>query len=804
MKKFFYLIFLFLLFFKISYAQYTENYAASFNGSSSYISVPSSAGFSPSTAISLESWVYPTQLLLSTMGVIGKNYQTSYFLGIQTSGRVVFYPKGGSSFRSKVTSVIPVNKWSHIAATYDGTNTRIYINGILDTSSTAFTGAIGVNTDSLFFGADRVGTPSLFFKGMLDNVRIWGISRTAAQISQNKSSPLEILNPTGEYAGLKGSFQLDNNALNYGGSELNIGTARNVTFVNYTTDPVNYLDYNNSLVLNGTTDDFSVNNNSTFNVTNAITLEAWIRRDTTGTQPAVQNIVNKSGGASRYDYALFMQSTGQLIFEISSGSYTVSTFPVITNSRWTHVAATYNTTDGYAIIYINGVYQTSSLFTGHPAVPNNPDKLFIGGIGATSYAANKFKGQIDGARVWKVLRTPDQIRLNMFSNIRDINLANFDFDKFANSTRNGSTTILGGGTFGGSAHISSSHAGLNNELSSPSLGNSLLSYEQSYRGFFVPDNFSNGIKDSIFISDPGNITRLRAYVLMTHTYTADVTITLISPLGTSRILMGLQGSSGNDVMTIFTDDADSLASSGLDVNGPGITAAFSPVIKPLQSLSVFNGQNKQGWWKIKFSDNVPSDRGYVNSWGIETTSGLYVRTLKLTALIQGFYNSLSNKLKGDTLRVYLKNASAPYNNLDSSKSVLDSSGKGNFPFVNISNGVPFFIVTSHRNSIETWSSAGYVFSSDTLYYDFTLAASQAYGANQIQIDASPLEFAIYNGDADRNDQVNLNDILLVSNDVVNFVSGYVKTDMTGDNSTNLTDLILTSNNSSNFVVKIRP
>ncbi len=156
MKTIIYLSIIFLFFLDISYAQYTSNYAANFNGSNSYVSVPNSAGLSPTTAITLEAWVYPTQLLGTTMAVIGKNYQTSYFLGIQASGRVVFYPKGGTSFRSRVTGVIPVSSWTHIAGTYDGTNTRIYINGVLDTSSTAFTGSIGVNTDSLFFGADRV------------------------------------------------------------------------------------------------------------------------------------------------------------------------------------------------------------------------------------------------------------------------------------------------------------------------------------------------------------------------------------------------------------------------------------------------------------------------------------------------------------------------------------------------------------------------------------------------------------------------------------------------------------------------
>jgi len=257
-------------------------------------------------------------------------------------------------------------------------------------------------------------------------------------------------------------------------------------------------------------------------------------------------------------------------------------------------------------------------------------------------------------------------------------------------------------------------------------------------------------------------------------------------------------------MTIFSDAADSITSLGTDVNGPGIGPPFSPAVKPGQPLSAFNGQNQQGWWKLKFVDNISGDKGYVHGWGVKIVPGLYTRTLKLTALIQGFYNSSSNKMVKDTARVYLKSTNSPYNNLDSGLAVLDTAGRGNFPFLNISNGVPFHIVFKHRNSIETWSSAGYIFSSDTLYYDFTLAASQAYGANQIKVDSTPVKFAVYNGDADKNGLVNLSDILNVYNAATVFVTGYVITDMTGDNITDLTDIILSYNNSSKFVAKITP
>ncbi|MBC8043614.1 MAG: T9SS type A sorting domain-containing protein [Rhizobacter sp.] len=72
-----------------------------------------------------------------------------------------------------------------MAASYDGTTSKIYINGILSTSSTAVSGPPTTNTDSLFIGADRSGsTPDFFFNGYIDEVRIANYVKTEAQIKE--------------------------------------------------------------------------------------------------------------------------------------------------------------------------------------------------------------------------------------------------------------------------------------------------------------------------------------------------------------------------------------------------------------------------------------------------------------------------------------------------------------------------------------------------------------------------------------------------------------------------------------------
>ncbi|MDQ3194516.1 MAG: DUF1929 domain-containing protein, partial [Bacteroidota bacterium] len=200
-------------------------------------------------------------------------------------------------------------------------------------------------------------------------------------------------------------------------------------------------------------------------------------------------------------------------------------------------------------------------------------------------------------------------------------------------------------------------------------------------------------------------------------------------------------------------------------------------------------------------DDIPSISKIVK---MESGSIAGNGTLNLTAMIQGFYNSSSNTMISDTMKVYLRNFTSPYSQIDSSESRLDSSGTGVFNFGNITNGTNYYLVVKHRNSIETWSSGGKSFNAGTMSYSFNTSAGKAYGSNQIQVDDSPLRFAVYGGDVNNDGNVNLNDIISVSNSVTNFTTGYVNTDMTGDNIVNLMDLILTKNNSVSFVRKITP
>ncbi|MBK7160881.1 MAG: hypothetical protein IPH77_20640 [Ignavibacteria bacterium] len=73
-----------------------------------------------------------------------------------------------------------------------------------------------------------------------------------------------------------------------------------------------------------------------------------------------------------------------------------------------------------------------------------------------------------------------------------------------------------------------------------------------------------------------------------------------------------------------------------------------------------------------------------------------------------------------------------------------------------------------------------MFTGSSLNYDFAAAVTQAFGNNMKQVDASPVRFAVYSGDVNQDGIVDASDVSTVDNDAFNSLSGYVTSDLNGD------------------------
>ncbi|MBJ94094.1 MAG: hypothetical protein CMP23_06390 [Rickettsiales bacterium] len=112
------------------------------------------------------------------------------------------------------------------------------------------------------------------------------------------------------------------------------------------------------------------------------------------------------------------------------------------------------------------------------------------------------------------------------------------------------------------------------------------------------------------VAPAGLITDLDVAIDITHSYMSDLRGVLTSPSGTSVLLFeGLTTCCQNMSNTLFDDEAPAPISSG----SPPYTGSF----QPLESLSVFDGEDSAGVWTLSVTDSVVGDSGTLDSWSLE-------------------------------------------------------------------------------------------------------------------------------------------------------------------------------------------
>ena len=176
----------------------------------------------------------------------------------------------------------------------------------------------------------------------------------------------------------------------------------------------------------------------------------------------------------------------------------------------------------------------------------------------------------------------------------------------------------------------------------------------------------------------------------------------------------------------------------------------------------------------------------------ELTSPLGLKQITFSTLIEGFYNSGSGTMVEDTVTLILKNISPPYATIEQTKVKLSSNGSGLPKFRQAVNGTSYYLVIKHRNSLETWTKIGQQFTNSEMAYDFTTAATQAYGNN---LKLKEGKYCIYSGDVNGSGTINVTDINAVYAASNLGLTGYVITDVNGSNSVNVTDINIVYGNS---------
>ena len=149
------------------------SYALSLSGTGQYAVVPDSNSLNIGTNnITLSAWVKPTKTATQYIikKAIGTTAPNGYELSLSAGGKVFVRFNGGTTATTRVDSLSSYptdgNTWIHVAATFDGSIIKVYINGVLDNSkSISFT--IAPNSTNLGIGAQADGVSP--FQGLIDD-----------------------------------------------------------------------------------------------------------------------------------------------------------------------------------------------------------------------------------------------------------------------------------------------------------------------------------------------------------------------------------------------------------------------------------------------------------------------------------------------------------------------------------------------------------------------------------------------------------------------------------------------------------
>lgn len=472
-----------------------EGQALKLNGSTGrYGSVAHSSSINISEAITISAWIRPTSF--ANKFILTKGGPDGYDLAIFEGGQVEFRinrESNGSSYRLRSNQMYPTDgvTWMHVVATFDGTRSTLYINGVEDNSATYSPVTIRTNTTALQIGsrngvnrwvgdldeiklykralsnteilslymgemqipdAPSLVSPSILANGVSNSVTLtWNASDFAqdyrVQVSTSPSFNTFVYNPVGitgtsfetenlqpntEYywrvlasntmgdsdwsevrsfttaiistnPNLVGHWKMEEgngNVLLDVSGKGNHATILNPIGVSWITGQSGL-----GLKLDGANGSYGiVTHNSTINITQQITISAWIRPNGLGNR----QILSKSG-PDGYELSIF--EGGQVEFRFnreSNGSSfrlrSLANYPT-NGATWMHVAVTFNGTT--STMYINGTFNNSATYSSVQINSNTADL----NIGSRKNGSNKWVGDLDEVMLFDKALTAGEISL---------------------------------------------------------------------------------------------------------------------------------------------------------------------------------------------------------------------------------------------------------------------------------------------------------------------------------------------------------------------------------------------------------
>ncbi|HZH35402.1 MAG TPA: LamG-like jellyroll fold domain-containing protein, partial [Pyrinomonadaceae bacterium] len=378
------------------------------DGAGDYVRIEDNAAQRPATAVTAEGW-FKFDSASGIVALISKpirgsvlNSYTLYLDGGQLRGLV----GNASQFTRANSSFSPqTGVWHHLAFTYNfsgGVSTlKLYANGTDVTSSVDGTPNLLPTYDAnpyplLIGGEFENDAPGFFLDGQADEVSVYGRALAQPEIfdivqqgSFGKCPPPSCVQAP---QGLVSSYSGEQNALDSRSN--NHGIFTNAAYTNGKTGQ--------AFNFNGTNSFVAAPDDNSLDITDDLTLEAWIRP--TSYNPDGSVIVSKRDVNNfNVTYVFFMESDGRLNFSSrQNGNFST---PLLTTvavplNQFSHVAVTVQ--GSTAKIFIDGVERAST--GANPTRTASDGRLTIGAVETAGCGGSGlcgfFPGQIDELSIY--------------------------------------------------------------------------------------------------------------------------------------------------------------------------------------------------------------------------------------------------------------------------------------------------------------------------------------------------------------------------------------------------------------------
>ncbi len=346
--------------------------------------------------LTISAWVRPDearawQMLLTKESTNWFSYAL-YAEGAQSPEAYVSEAEPGYA-STWAPSALPVDEWSHVAMTSDGTTLRLYVDGSQVASAQS-------DPAQDTAGALRIGGNSMwgeYFDGLIDDVRVYDQALTATEIETDKTTAVPEPPGPPELPGPVLALGFDDGSGSVARDSSEHGNDGDVNGADWSTNGK----YGGALSFDDANEDWvTVADDDSLDVGEELTVSAWVRPDEAR---AWQMLLVKES-ASWFSYALYSegaQSPETYISEAEPGyssTWAPSALPV---DEWSHVAVT---SDGTTLrLYVDGSEVANA--------QSDPAQDTAGAlrIGGNSMWGEYFDGLIDDVRVYDQALTAAQI-----------------------------------------------------------------------------------------------------------------------------------------------------------------------------------------------------------------------------------------------------------------------------------------------------------------------------------------------------------------------------------------------------------